>query len=615
MNPRRVLFVSADIGEGHNASADALAAEAKRLWPECETKRVDALRTMGRPVPGIFKSVYGFELRHAPWIYQGFYDALWTHPLFAGFEKRVTGSWCARRLARVIDRFEPDFIVSTYPIGSAALDWLRRERDLPLATATFISDFAAHPFWVFPNVDVHYVMHGITEPDVRAVGVEGPVRVAAPPVRPEFFPRPPGPARRKHGLRSDAFIPLVTGGAWGVGTLEDAILTLTQASEEIQVVAVCGHNEALLSQLTELGLPRDRLVPLGFVDTMPDLMSAADVIVTNAGGVTSLEAFASGRPLLLFDPIAGHGKANADLMEQAGLAIVCPTMTDLTTTARELIAEPGRLARMRADEASHLADRSLGDDLKYMAVQRPRPAPADNRPVVRTISRVARLAAVAAALALVFVNASAFAGTRFAPAARGAAKAQHVVAVAVAGSFRPEIIAAIERQAKIEQIPLSFFVQGRDAQAYPKVVAQLAKDGFEIESGTWSVWKDQAFRPGAVRHEFDNGVKAVALASGRRPTYVAEPGGRFGLFAIEATGDLNVRRVVFGQRYVVSRRPGTIPELRSGTILELQIRPEATPATAAAAVHAIATELREDSLRALTVAAIDALPASKGTAR
>src|SRR3989442_13716669 len=111
MNPRRVLFVSADMGEGHNAAADALAAEAKRLWPEWETLRVDALRTMGRPVSGIFKSVYGFELRHAPWLYQGFYDALWTHPWFAAFEKRATGSWCARRLARVIDRFEPDLIV------------------------------------------------------------------------------------------------------------------------------------------------------------------------------------------------------------------------------------------------------------------------------------------------------------------------------------------------------------------------------------------------------------------------------------------------------------------------------------------------------------------------
>jgi len=59
---------------------------------------------------------------------------------------------------------------------------------------------------------------------------------------------------------------------------------------------------------------------LGFVDYMPELLDAADVLVHNAGGLTSLEAFARGCPLIITKPIPGHGVANAKLMSKAGVA-------------------------------------------------------------------------------------------------------------------------------------------------------------------------------------------------------------------------------------------------------------------------------------------------------
>jgi len=56
---------------------------------------------------------------------------------------------------------------------------------------------------------------------------------------------------------------------------------------------------------------------LGWTDDMPSWMTAADIVIGNAGDATGLEAMACGRPVVMFDPIARHGRANAELMASA----------------------------------------------------------------------------------------------------------------------------------------------------------------------------------------------------------------------------------------------------------------------------------------------------------
>ena len=54
---------------------------------------------------------------------------------------------------------QPDLVLSTYPIGSGGLAWLRRRGRLPVPVGAWVSDFAPHPFWVHEPLDLHVVMH------------------------------------------------------------------------------------------------------------------------------------------------------------------------------------------------------------------------------------------------------------------------------------------------------------------------------------------------------------------------------------------------------------------------------------------------------------------------
>ncbi len=370
--PERLLVVSADIGEGHNATARAVEERARRLWPGCQIRRVDTLDRMGSWVGPGFRWIYRVNVDTTPWLYDFFYRALWRYPWFATASCRFTGAWSGLRLTPIIAEYRPDLVVSTYPLGTGGLDWMRRHGGLNVPAAAIISDFAPHPFWVYSEIDQHYVA---SEASLRAMYQARPDArgaVGAPPVVSAFAPADPSTARRRCGLPGDALIVLVSCGSLGFGSVERAVDAALAASPEVCVVVACGRNEALRARLAAqarkitmagLALPVPRLIPLGWTDQMPDLTAAADVVVTNAGGATALEAVACGRAVLMFEPIAGHGKANAALMAAAGLAILCPGPAELTSTLRMLIAQPAQLAEAQQRALSHISALDLDGDI------------------------------------------------------------------------------------------------------------------------------------------------------------------------------------------------------------------------------------------------------------
>lgn len=361
--PRRLLVVSATIGEGHNATARAVEERARQLWPGCEIRRVDTLEVMGSWVGPGFRWIYRVNVDTTPWLYDFFYRALWRYRWFATVSCRVVGTWSGLRLAPIIAEYRPDLVVSTYPLGTGGLDWMRRRGELDVPVAAIISDFAPHPFWVYPEIDLHYVA---SEPSLRAMRQAQPEArgaIGAPPVLTEFHPADKSAARLRCGLPAGGFIALVSCGSLGFGSMERAVEAGLAAGPEVCVVVACGRNEALRTRLIARGEPTQRLVALGWTSQMAALTAAADVVVTNAGGATALEAVACGRAVLMFEPIAGHGRANAAVMAQAGLATLCHGPAELVTALRELVASPARLAAAERRALDHIGRLDLAAEI------------------------------------------------------------------------------------------------------------------------------------------------------------------------------------------------------------------------------------------------------------
>jgi len=69
VRPRRVLILSADVGEGHAAAARALADQIDNSPEQAEVTIIDGLAAMGRVLRPVVEDGYRVQLRVMPWTY------------------------------------------------------------------------------------------------------------------------------------------------------------------------------------------------------------------------------------------------------------------------------------------------------------------------------------------------------------------------------------------------------------------------------------------------------------------------------------------------------------------------------------------------------------------
>lgn len=310
--PARVLLVTAAMGSGH---VQVSREVAQRLGASGHETRIEDLNDlMVGPSGQWLAHLYPWMVQRAPWLYDGIYRIFFKAPQDGGERVGIPALAAMAGLRRVVREFRPDVVVSTYHIASQALGRLRSEGSLPVPVVTFVTTFGVHELWLHPATDGYLCISPVV---AGALGqrTSAPVRCCGPVVRPAFDPsRRDGEIRPRR--RAGARIALLVAGSLGLGPVERAA-RLIAAAPGWRPVVVCGTNEELRRRLASAGI-----TALGWVDDMAALMADADVLVDNAGGLTSKEALAAGLPVVVFRPIAGHGRDDAMAMAALGVSVV-----------------------------------------------------------------------------------------------------------------------------------------------------------------------------------------------------------------------------------------------------------------------------------------------------
>ncbi len=175
-------------------------------------------------------------------------------PVLWGPVVRVMSFAPRRALHRELLASRPDAIVSTYPLASLVLGRMRKKGWLRVPVATYLTDFAVHPLWVHPGVDLHLAVSPISaETAAKRGGREN--HASGPLVGDKFR----GPAterptsrqemRRRLGIGDDERAVLVVAGSWGVGDVPDTVDAILRT----------GRQAAGLAHRAHRGRNRDRL--------------------------------------------------------------------------------------------------------------------------------------------------------------------------------------------------------------------------------------------------------------------------------------------------------------------------------------------------------------------
>jgi UDP-N-acetylglucosamine:LPS N-acetylglucosamine transferase len=344
----RAVIFSARVGAGHDAAAGELARRLRGAGLAVD--RHDFLDQLPGALGRLICDSYHNMLLAAPWSYRALYGSLDRSKVLS-VQVSLFSALSTRRMLRSIG---PDarVVVSTYPLASQVLGRLRATGRLKVPVVTYLTDYSVHRLWVAEGVDAHTAVHDVAAAQARVLGAAQVVTVD-PAVDPRFHRRTPASrdaARAKFALPAHGALALLVGGSWGIGEFDETVREVT-ATGAARCVVVCGQNDDLRRRLLEQGVEH----VLGWVDEMPDLMHACDVLVQNAGGMTVYEARACGLPVLTYRTLPGHGATNAQALDEAGTApwvrdaddlrdalekVLCDTPADGADVVPEFAADP-----------------------------------------------------------------------------------------------------------------------------------------------------------------------------------------------------------------------------------------------------------------------------------
>ena len=512
---KSVLIFSAAIGGGHLAAARSIQELTEAAGHHAVV--IDGPGKMSNRLNNFLVNFYHWQLNHAPWSYSFGFWLLSLRPVTATI-RCLAGFFWGKMLLRPVEQSNPDVIISTYPVVTAALGRLAQAGRLRAPVIAVVMDYGVHPMWVSPDIDLHLVVSQQSRKLAEQAG--GQSRVVRLPVGERFQLAPSrANARIELGLPLDAFIPLIVGGAWGVGDIEGTTAAAVDAG--VYPVVVTGQNQELRAQLEGRFSAQARI--LGWTDKMPLLLRAADCLIQNAGGVTCLEASEVGVPIVIYQPIPGHGMLNARTMERAGAAHWARSTAELELLFRQAASGALSLAPPRHEGARLSASLLLAPP----RLKREPPAPQIQSAWTR------RPAMFLMALLIVFWLSFSSTGTLLAARVLG----HPVVGTSVTNGevmlaarvSDPTVARELEQWIAGQQLPVALFVDANAAAGLspesPAVVIGIIspprdRDSVDIWRMRRSIWK-----------VYDE----IQSTTGHPPGYVLLDGARLNLGALAMT--------------------------------------------------------------------------------
>ena len=337
---KRLLFLFSDTGAGHRAAAEAVAAALTLRYPG--RFQIDCFDPMADPhvLAGRLTALYGPVTRRLPFLWSVAYHATNLQPTVRLFQHSI-GRGLRRKLRAALEP-RPALVASFHPLlNHVAVDVI----PYGVPRVTVITDWIDfHQAWTDLKADCIICPSQAAYDLCRQRGVPADRLVRAGlPIHPRFLDAirraSDKPSMRlKLRLRPHAPTVLLAGGGEGTEPLRKYAAALARSPLDVQVLAICGRNQALARRIREDNHAGVHV--FGFVDNMPELLLAADLLATRAGPGIIAEGLSCGCPLLLTGYLPGQEEGNVREVVRRGLGRYVPRPDDLVRAVSEWFQEP-----------------------------------------------------------------------------------------------------------------------------------------------------------------------------------------------------------------------------------------------------------------------------------
>lgn len=335
----KVLILSCNTGEGHNAAGKALVERV--VYEGHEAVMLDYYLLAGKTVSVLVGQTYVKIAKNFPRFF-GFLYKLGNKISNTRFKSPVyyANALMAKHLDRYLKEHDFDVIVTPHLFPAETLTYMKRKGMLSVKTVSVATDYTCIPFWEETECDYNVIAHedlleeyiakGMPAESLYALGI--PVKMAF------CQPQNKTQIRLKLHLPLDKPLFLVMSGSMGFGKIHLFAYELSKnCTNGEHIIIICGNNRKLKRTLKIEFRGQKNIHIIGYTDHVSDFMDACDIIYTKPGGLTSSEALAKRIPIVHTAPIPGCETRNREFFTSRGMSVTAERIRTQVAQGRMLL--------------------------------------------------------------------------------------------------------------------------------------------------------------------------------------------------------------------------------------------------------------------------------------
>jgi processive 1,2-diacylglycerol beta-glucosyltransferase len=343
---KRILILTAGFGEGHNSAARGVRAGLARVAPKVEVELRDLFPETFGAFNEIVRRSYLALINRWPKAWGYVYNWLDRKKDFDKRFQRFRG--LKKNLGRLLDRFHPDVVVSTFPPYPYLLQQILGDERRCKNIAVVTDSITVNAIWYRSPADYFIVANEQSSAVVRNGGVPGEkIKVFGFPVSPRFadFTK----ERQSPAEVTPRVLYVINAGTHRAPDLIRKLLEL-----DIQLTVTVGRDEKL-RRAVEAAAGDHKIEIFGWTEEMPRLFCENHILIGKAGGATVQETIAAGCPMIINHVVSGQEEGNARLIVETNSGVIAFSNEEVAAQVRHAFANNARQWREWSANISKLS--------------------------------------------------------------------------------------------------------------------------------------------------------------------------------------------------------------------------------------------------------------------
>jgi processive 1,2-diacylglycerol beta-glucosyltransferase len=309
---KKILILTASFGEGHNSAARGVRDGLARVAPDAQVELRDLFAEVYCQLNERVRKTYLALINRWPrsWgiVYRWLDRKEQFDKDFAKFSR------LKKHLAHLLESFQPDAVVSTFPPYPYLL---RQISPTPSCQNVVVvtDSITVNAIWYRAPGDYFLVPNEQSAAVVRAGGVPAEkIRVFGFPVSPKFADLTRD--RRARLPPRPRVLYMINAGT------RKAPETVTRLLElNIHLTVTVGRDEKLRNAIEAVTSDR-KIEIVGWTDQLPCMLNENDLLIAKAGGATVQETIAAGCPIIINHIVSGQEEGNARLIVETNSGVI-----------------------------------------------------------------------------------------------------------------------------------------------------------------------------------------------------------------------------------------------------------------------------------------------------